>query len=100
MGELGETPERVDVRYELRYEGQSFELTVEGELGWGDGFGGGVVPLDDWRLAESAGKLDPAPLLEAFEEAHERRYGYRDERAGVELVTCACRLWGRGRDRR
>jgi N-methylhydantoinase A len=87
MTELGEAPERVDVRYELRYEGQSFELTVEEEFGVGDGFGGGVVPLDDWRLAEGVRTLDTAHLGEAFEQAHEQRYGYRDERAAVELVT-------------
>jgi N-methylhydantoinase A len=87
VADLGVTPERVDVRYELRYEGQSFELTVEDELGVGDGFGGGVVPVDDRRLAESVCTLDTAHLGEAFERAHEQRYGYRDERAEVELVT-------------
>jgi N-methylhydantoinase A len=65
--ELGEPLERVDVRYELRYEGQSFELTVDEEL--------------------NPRGLDPARLVEAFEDAHERRYGYRDERAEVELVN-------------
>jgi N-methylhydantoinase A len=59
-GELDESAERIEVLYELRYEGQSFELPVEGEM---DG------------------------LREAFEEAHEQRYGYRDEQAEVELVS-------------
>jgi N-methylhydantoinase A len=84
--ELDEPPERIDVRYELRYRGQSFELTVDEELDRRDRFGGGVVPLGD-RLAESARTLDPKRLVRAFEEAHERRYGYRDERAEVELVN-------------
>ncbi|HWX87423.1 MAG TPA: hydantoinase B/oxoprolinase family protein [Solirubrobacteraceae bacterium] len=59
-GELGGPVERVDVRYEMRYRGQSFELAVEGET-------------DHLRTA--------------FEEAHEQRYGYRDENAEVELVN-------------
>jgi N-methylhydantoinase A len=50
----------VSVRYELRYKGQSFELTVRDEID---------------------------RLREAFEEAHEQRYGYRDEDAEVELVN-------------
>jgi N-methylhydantoinase A len=54
--------ERVGVRYELRYRGQSFELTVEEEP-------------------------DPQRLREAFELEHERRYGYRDEYAELELVN-------------
>jgi N-methylhydantoinase A len=58
------TAEEVRVRYELRYRGQSFELSV--------------------REDES---VDPALLRERFEGAHEERYGYRDERAEVELVT-------------
>jgi N-methylhydantoinase A len=65
--ELGEPPERVDVRYELRYEGQSFELTVDEEL--------------------NLRALDTARLVEAFEDVHERRYGYRDKRTEVELVN-------------
>jgi N-methylhydantoinase A len=56
--------EEVRVRYELRYRGQSFELTV--------------------REDES---VDPELLRERFARAHEERYGYRDERAKVELVT-------------
>ena len=48
-------------RADLRYRGQSFELTVE------------------------AGGLDD--LAGRFHEAHERRYGYRMEGEGVELVN-------------
>jgi N-methylhydantoinase A len=59
-GELDGPVERVDVRYEMRYEGQSFELAVEGEI-------------------ES--------LRAAFAQAHERRYGYREDGGRVELVS-------------
>jgi N-methylhydantoinase A/oxoprolinase/acetone carboxylase beta subunit/N-methylhydantoinase B/oxoprolinase/acetone carboxylase alpha subunit len=58
------------VRYELRYAGQSFELPVEVE--------------------------EPATfaaLAEAFNAAHEQRYGYRDERGEVELVTMRVSAW-------
>jgi N-methylhydantoinase A len=63
-GELDGPVEHVDVRYELRYRGQSFELTVEAEI--------------DREIDR---------LREAFESAHEQRYGYRDEHAEVELVN-------------
>jgi N-methylhydantoinase A len=85
--QLDEPAGRIDVRYELRYEGQSFELTVDGEIDPGDGFGGGVVPASDTPGSSEHALLDPARLIEAFEDAHERRYGYRDERAQVELVN-------------
>ncbi|MBN8867963.1 MAG: hydantoinase/oxoprolinase family protein [Solirubrobacterales bacterium] len=51
------------VGWDLRYLGQSFELTV------------------DDRSA------DPARLRELFERAHEERYGYADPEAPIELVT-------------
>lgn len=56
-----------DVRVvcEMRYSGQSFELAIASDI-------------------ESP---DPARLRRAFEEAHEERYGYRDEQAEVELVN-------------
>src|ERR1700722_6829456 len=60
VDELEEPASIVGVRYELRYGGQSFELSVEAEIG---------------------------DLRAAFEDAHEARYGYRDEGAEVELVT-------------
>jgi N-methylhydantoinase A len=55
-----------DVRatYDLRYEGQAFELPVAGE----------TAP-------------DPAELRRAFDRAHEDRYGYADPDARLELVT-------------
>jgi len=49
--------------YGMRYRGQAFELEVEAE----------TAP-------------DPARLAELFAAAHERRYGYRDPEAEVELV--------------
>jgi N-methylhydantoinase A len=60
---------QADVGYELRYEGQSFELSVPG----------GERP-------------DPAELLEGFAAEHERRYGFRDDGAPVELVAIALSL--------
>jgi N-methylhydantoinase A len=59
-GELDGPADHIEVRYELRYSGQSFELAVEADI-------------DDIRAA--------------FEDAHEERYGYRDEEAEVELVN-------------
>jgi N-methylhydantoinase A/oxoprolinase/acetone carboxylase beta subunit/N-methylhydantoinase B/oxoprolinase/acetone carboxylase alpha subunit len=86
--ELDEPATRVDVRYELRYEGQSFELTVDGEIAAEDVFLGELfVPTSDAPTASEAGPLDPVRLRTAFEDMHEQRYGYRDERAQVELVN-------------
>jgi N-methylhydantoinase A len=51
------------VVYQLRYAGQAFELPVPGS----------VDP-------------DPAELVEAFERAHEERYGHRDPEGEVVLV--------------
>ncbi|MGH3016693.1 MAG: hydantoinase/oxoprolinase family protein, partial [Gaiellaceae bacterium] len=50
--------------YELRYRGQAFELPIEGSE-----------------------RPDPAELAERFAAEHERRYGYRDPEAEVELVN-------------
>jgi N-methylhydantoinase A len=55
---------RTEVVYELRYRGQGFELPVAG-------------------VADP----DPAELAELFAAEHERRYGYRDPDAAIELVT-------------
>jgi N-methylhydantoinase A len=73
---LGEEPARLRVRHELRYAGQSFELPVEQELD------GGAPPLA------------VAQLRDEFDTAHERRYGYRDEQAAVELVNLRVSAWG------
>jgi N-methylhydantoinase A len=64
---------RADVRvgYELRYVGQSFELSVE-----------------------APGDPEPEELSEAFAAAHEQRYGYRDDDAPVELVNVRVSVWG------
>ncbi len=76
--DLGEAPARVAVRYELRYRGQSFELAVEEE---------------DARAHDGA-PPGPDALGEAFAQAHERRYGYRDDGVEVELVTIRASAWG------
>jgi N-methylhydantoinase A len=52
-----------EVAWDLRYRGQSFELTVEDLSG------------------------DPVTLRERFEQVHEERYGYRDPEGEIELVT-------------
>ena len=54
----------VRATYDLRYEGQAFELSIEGD----------PAP-------------DPKELRRAFDRAHEERYGYSDAEAGLELVT-------------
>jgi 5-oxoprolinase (ATP-hydrolysing) len=59
----GDEPE-VRATYELRYEGQAFELPIDGEP-----------------------RPDPAELRRAFDRAHEDRYGYADPDANLELVT-------------
>lgn len=51
------------VAYDVRYRGQSHELTVRG-----------TGP-------------EPAAVREAFEAAHEERYGYRDPTGDIEVVT-------------
>jgi len=68
--ERAEAPRRTRVVYELRYRGQSFELAVQSD------------------------STDPARLRETFAAEHERRYGYRDEGAEVELVTIRASAWG------
>jgi N-methylhydantoinase A len=62
--ELGSDEAEVRVRYDLRYAGQAFEITVPGEP-----------------------EPDPAELRRAFDEAHDKRYGYSDSEATLELVT-------------
>ena len=52
-----------DAAYDVRYRGQSFELTV--------------------RDVEA----DPAAVREAFEAIHEERYGHRDPEGEIEVVT-------------
>jgi N-methylhydantoinase A len=59
------------VRYALRYRGQSFELAVDAAV--------------DATAEELAAR---------FGDAHERRYGYRDDGTAVELVTVTASAWG------
>jgi N-methylhydantoinase A len=59
--DLGEA--QPEVTYEMRYDGQAFELSVPGS----------TAP-------------DPAELRERFERAHEERYGHRDPEGEVVLV--------------
>ncbi len=72
---LGSDAVRARVRHELRYRGQSFELPVDEERSSGAGLTG-------------------EQLREAFAQAHEARYGYRDQRAEVELVNLRASVWG------
>ncbi|MFL5868649.1 MAG: hydantoinase/oxoprolinase family protein [Thermoleophilaceae bacterium] len=62
--ELAEPEAELRATYDLRYAGQAFELSVDGEL----------AP-------------DPADLRGAFDSAHAERYGYDDPDAELELVT-------------
>ncbi len=70
--ELGAPTAQVLVRYELRYRGQSFELTV----------------------SEGDGPPHPDALREDFAQTHEQRYGYRDNGVEVELVTIRASAFG------
>lgn len=62
--DLADDGAEVRPAYDLRYAGQAFELTVAGSA-----------------------SPEPAELRKAFDDAHEDRYGYRDEQAELELVT-------------
>jgi N-methylhydantoinase A len=64
----GHEPEAVELRYavDMRYAGQSHELTIP--IGW-------------------PGSATGPSLGHAFHEAHERRYGYRQLQAEMEIVT-------------
>jgi N-methylhydantoinase A len=62
--ELGEADVELRMTFDLRYTGQAFELSIDPPL----------VP-------------DLAELREAFDHAHEERFGYSDPDAELELVT-------------
>jgi N-methylhydantoinase A len=62
--ELGAGDPEVRASYDLRYAGQAFELTIPGDP-----------------------EPDPGDLREAFDAAHDERYGYSDPDAELELVT-------------
>jgi N-methylhydantoinase A len=96
--ELDAAVRRARVGWELRYRGQSFELTVEQEMELEldvELFGGGrpygrrdvVAPDAPGRGRGQAADYDPQRLCEAFAAVHEERYGYRDEQGEVELVN-------------
>ncbi|HUR83700.1 MAG TPA: hydantoinase/oxoprolinase family protein [Solirubrobacteraceae bacterium] len=61
---LGAPEARVELAHEVRYRGQAHELTVRDPAGPG---------VEELRAA--------------FEALHEERYGYRDERSPIEVVT-------------
>ncbi len=88
VDELDGPASRVGVRYELRYTGQSFELTVADEIFRDEDLGLLFVPSSGGTLPESPRvPFDSRRLRRSFEDAHEARYGYRDEDAEVELVN-------------
>jgi N-methylhydantoinase A len=62
--DLDEPDAELRPTYDLRYAGQAFELSIDGAL-----------------------EPDPSELRESFDRAHERRYGYADPEAELELVT-------------
>ncbi|HEY1774974.1 MAG TPA: hydantoinase/oxoprolinase family protein [Solirubrobacteraceae bacterium] len=74
---LGTDPSRLRLRHDLRYRGQSFELGVEQEL------------REPGQAVRGF-----AELREDFARTHAERYGYRDERATIELVTVRVSVWG------
>jgi N-methylhydantoinase A/oxoprolinase/acetone carboxylase beta subunit len=80
LTELGVQAARIRVRYELRYKGQSFELSVD-------------EPQSDQGIDVEV-DVDVEALRESFEQAHAERYGYRDAGAAVELVTIRVSAWG------
>jgi N-methylhydantoinase A len=67
----------LEVVYELRYRGQAFELPVPGPP-----------------------RPDPAQLAEDFAREHEARYGYRDPKGRLELVTIRVAAFEPGPDPR
>jgi N-methylhydantoinase A len=72
---LGEPAQQVRVSAELRYLGQSFELSVSAPCG-----------------------MRPDRLCETFAGAHEERYGYRDDDSEIELVTLRVSVFGSAPD--
>ncbi|HZV76077.1 MAG TPA: hydantoinase/oxoprolinase family protein [Conexibacter sp.] len=64
---LGEPDAAIVATYELRYRGQAFELAIP-------------APPDSPAAT-------PVELREAFDAAHQERYGYRDPEQQLELVT-------------
>jgi N-methylhydantoinase A len=80
--ELDEPTVEIHVRYELRYRGQSFELTAPEP-----------DPTGSRRCSPTYASVGPAEsvdaeaLREAFAQLHQERYGYRGVHEEIELVT-------------
>ncbi|HEX5223655.1 MAG TPA: hydantoinase/oxoprolinase family protein [Solirubrobacteraceae bacterium] len=85
LADLRGPAERARVRYELRYRGQSFELPVDEDL---------PAPVGVPAPGAKVPGADATALASRFHDAHEARYGYRDEEADVELVTMRVSVWG------
>jgi N-methylhydantoinase A len=95
LTELDELAAHMSVRYELRYRGQSFELTVTEEIDPEDVLDELFVPVSDTPGCGKHALVDSERLVESFEQAHEQRYGYREGDADVELVNVRVSAWGR-----
>jgi N-methylhydantoinase A len=72
---MHEPDAELQVVYELRYRGQSFELAIPGGL-----------------------EATPEELRDGFEREHEERYGYRDSEQELELVTIRVTATAEGTD--
>ena len=92
--ELDASPANIGVRYELRYAGQAFELSVEEHIDLGNVLGDGHVHSSNTPKVDSHALCEPGRLREAFEAAHEQRYGYRDAEAEAELVNMRVSVFG------
>ncbi len=102
--------QRVAVRYELRYRGQSFELAVEEEdvragmraMECSGARGATRPPGSEPPARTHARSLPPTDGTPArprrpargVRPAHEQRYGYRDDGVEIELVTIRVSAWG------
>jgi N-methylhydantoinase A len=92
--ELDAPPAQIGVRYELRYAGQAFELSVDEHIDPAIFLGEGHVHSSNTPEVDSHGLREPAALRTAFETEHEQRYGYRDDEAEVELVNVRVSVLG------
>jgi N-methylhydantoinase A len=72
---LGDDAAELRATYELRYQGQAFELALPGSM-----------------------SPEPEELRRAFEEEHEDRYGYSDRSQALELVTVRVTATGAASD--
>jgi N-methylhydantoinase A len=89
QAELDEPAVETHVRYELRYRGQSFELTAQ------EPHPTGSRRSPSTRAPGTpAGAADAEALREAFAQLHAERYGYRGAHEEIELVTIRVSAWG------